>query len=85
MPETMEMTENFAKVTKYLTKSKETLKIMVEKFSCQKVVRIKFSVDSVSKYEIWQKTQTWKCWKSPESFLNKKFTHCLQIPLLESC
>ena len=43
----MEMTENFTKATKYLTKSKETLKIMVEKISHQKVVRIKFSVDSV--------------------------------------
>ena len=45
-PEITEKTKNFKKVTKYLTKSKETLKIMVEKISRQKVVKIKFSVDS---------------------------------------
>ena len=45
-PEITEMTENFTKVTKYLTKFKETLINCLEKISRQKAVRIKFSVDS---------------------------------------
>ena len=45
-PEIMEMTENFTKVTKYLSKFKETLINCLGKISRQKAVRIKFSVDS---------------------------------------
>ena len=49
LPETLaitESTENFTKVTKYLTKFKETLKNCFGEISRQKAVRIKFSVDS---------------------------------------
>ena len=46
-PEITEMTENFMKVTKYLTKFKETLiNYAWDKIYHQKAVRIKFSVDS---------------------------------------
>ena len=43
--EITEMMENFTKVTKYLTKFKEILINCLGKISCQKAVRIKFSVD----------------------------------------
>ena len=45
-PELPEMTENFTKVTKYLTKLRNTNKLCLGKISRQKAVRIKFSVDS---------------------------------------
>ena len=40
------MTENFKKVTKYLTKLKDINKLYLGKISRYKTVRIKFSVDS---------------------------------------
>ena len=39
------MTENFTKITKYLTKLKETLTNYVWEIPRHKTVRIKFSVD----------------------------------------
>ena len=30
----------------------------------------------VFEYALWQKTKTWKCRKSTESFLNQKSTQC---------
>ena len=45
-PELPEMTENFTKVTKYLTKLRNINKLCLGKISRQKAVRIKFSVDS---------------------------------------
>ena len=44
--EITEMMEHFTKVTKHLTKFKETLINCFGKISCQKAVRIKFFVDS---------------------------------------
>ena len=55
-PEITEMTENFTKVTKYLTKFRETLKNYVwGKISRQKAVRIKVSVDSAFSNRLYGK------------------------------
>ena len=45
-PEIMEKMENFIKVTKNLTKLKETSINCLGKISIQKTLRIKFSIDS---------------------------------------
>ena len=67
LPEITEMMENFMKVTKYLTKFKETL-IMFGK-----TLMSKSSGYRVFEYVLWQKTKT-RCQKSTESFLNQKST-----------
>ena len=45
-PEITETMQNFIKVTKYLTKLKNINKLCLRKISLQKLVRMKFSVDS---------------------------------------
>ena len=40
----------------------------------------------VFEYALWQKTKTQKCWKSTESFLNKKKAPSVTLLLLlENC
>ena len=53
-PELTEMTKNFRKVTKYLTKLKKNInKLCLVKISRHKTVRIKFSVDSGFSNELY--------------------------------
>ena len=73
LPEMMEMTENFTKVTKYLTKFKETINY-VNNFTSKSSKNNIFRGFHVFKYVLWQKTKTWKCQKSTESFLNPRST-----------
>ena len=56
MPEITEKMENFIKMTKHLTKLKETL-IIIKLISLQKTLRIKFSVASGFLNELYGKIQ----------------------------
>ena len=84
-PEITEMTENFTKVTKYLTKSKQTTNCGWENLTSKGSKYKIFCEFRVFEYPIWRKMKTQKCRKSTESFLNKKITHCERLPLPENC
>ena len=76
-PEITEMTVNLKKVSKYLTKFKETLINYVWEKSQSKSSKNKiFCGLPVFEYVLWQNTKTQKCRKPTESFLNQKSTQC---------
>ena len=77
-PKITEMTENFTKVTKYITKFKETLINSVwEKSHVKKAVTIKFSVDSaLSNMFYGNKRKPGKAGNEKKAFEIKKNTQC---------
>ena len=76
-PEITEMTENFTKVTKYLTKFKEALINYVwEKSHVKSSTNKIFRGFHVFEYVLWQQAKTRQCRKSTERFLNQKITQC---------